>query len=64
MVGDAMLCAVCGNIGALKDDRTVGKATEEDTCRWACTNPIDFEKFEMMAADFRRNAAERQGGST
>jgi hypothetical protein len=60
--GDAMLCADCGKIGALKDDWTIGKATNEDTCRWSCDNPIGFEKFEMMAADFRRDAARRQEG--
>lgn len=63
-VGDAMLCEVCGRIGALKDDWIISKATIEDTCRWSCSNPVGFEKFEMMAADFRRKAAERQGGST
>jgi hypothetical protein len=56
------LCAVCGQIGALKDDWTISQATKEDTCRWSCDNPIGFEKFEMMAADFRRDAARRQGG--
>jgi hypothetical protein len=59
-VGDAILCALCGQFGVLQSDWKIIKATIEDTCRWSCTNPVEFEKFEMMAADFRRDAAERQ----
>jgi hypothetical protein len=63
-VGDAMLCSFCGQFGALEGDWTIRQSTNEDMEKWSLANPIDFEKFEMMAADFRRNAARRQEEST
>jgi hypothetical protein len=60
MVGDAMLCGACGRFGALQGDWSIRQSTSEDIERWSLENPIGWESFEMMAADFRRQAAGRQ----
>jgi hypothetical protein len=61
-IGDAMICCHCGQVGSLGPDWTVRPSTPEDIGRWMCTNPILWEKMEMMMSRWRRQAAERAAG--
>jgi hypothetical protein len=60
--GDAMLCGYCGEFGVLEPDWKIRRSTHEDLDRWSLENPVGWETYEMLAADYRRRAAERQGG--